>query len=83
VEIIIAFVVFVLFFLAMAIGYMVKGRPLKGSCGGIANVMGQSSCEICGGSRLKCDEWQAQNATEVLSEMIAEKGDEKHQDKNQ
>lgn len=58
VEIILAFVVFILFFLAMAIGYLVKGKPLKGSCGGVAALMGNESCEICGGNPLKCEEVQ-------------------------
>ena len=30
----ITFTVFVLFFIFMGIGYMVKKKPLKGSCGG-------------------------------------------------
>ena len=36
----ITFVVFVLFFLFMGIGYMVKKEPLRGSCGRVANLMG-------------------------------------------
>jgi thiamine biosynthesis lipoprotein len=32
---------------AMAIGVILKRRPIQGSCGGIANVMGESGCDIC------------------------------------
>ncbi len=61
-EFIIAFVVFVLFFLTMAIGLIVQGKPLKGSCGGVAKLMGNEDCEICGGDPLKCDEEQEKQA---------------------
>jgi uncharacterized protein len=57
-EIIFAFFVFVLFFLGMSIGFLVKGKPIKGSCGGVAALMGNESCEICGGDPNKCDEVQ-------------------------
>jgi len=32
---------------AMAIGVMFNRRPLQGSCGGLAQVMGEQGCEIC------------------------------------
>jgi hypothetical protein len=32
----------------MAIGYIVKGQILKGTCGGLNEVMGgKSACDIC------------------------------------
>lgn len=37
--------------LGLAIGYIVKGKSLKGSCGGLNNLAtkdGKSYCEICG-----------------------------------
>ncbi len=40
-----------LIMLLMAIGVIVKGRPLKGSCGGLNELSRQESmafCEICG-----------------------------------
>ena len=66
-EIILAFVVFILFFLGMAIGYLVKGKPLKGSCGGVATLMGNESCEICGGNPLKCEESRQDRQTTDLA----------------
>lgn len=51
----ITFAVFVLFFLFMGIGYMVKKQPLKGSCGGVANLMGDEYCQFCGNDPNKCD----------------------------
>lgn len=47
--------VFVLFFLFMGVGYLVKKKPLKGSCGGVANLMGDEYCQFCGNDPNKCD----------------------------
>ena len=51
----ITFSVFVLFFIFMGLGYMVKKQPLKGSCGGVANLMGDEKCSFCGDDPNKCD----------------------------
>ena len=51
----ITFVVFVLFFLFMGIGYMVKKEPLRGSCGRVANLMGDETCQFCGNDPNKCE----------------------------
>lgn len=58
----ITFTVFVLFFLFMGVGYMVKKQPLKGSCGGVANIMGDEYCQFCGNDPNKCDEIAKQTA---------------------
>lgn len=44
----ITFTVFVLFFVFMGIGYMVKKKPLKGSCGGVAKLMGDETARFAG-----------------------------------
>ena len=51
----ITFTVFVLFFVFMGIGYMYKKEPLKGSCGGVAKLMGNEKCDYCGDDPNKCD----------------------------
>ncbi len=56
----ITFTVFVLFFLMMGIGYMFKKQPLKGSCGGVANLMGDEKCSFCGDDPNKCDSLNAE-----------------------
>jgi hypothetical protein len=33
--------------LAMSVGVIFKRKPIQGSCGGIANIMGKSGCDIC------------------------------------
>lgn len=51
----VTFGVFVLFFLFMGVGYLVKKKPLKGSCGGVATLMGDEFCQFCGNDPNKCD----------------------------
>lgn len=33
--------------LIMSVGVIFKRKPIQGSCGGIASVMGLSGCDIC------------------------------------
>lgn len=56
---IITFSVFVLFFLFMGVGYIFKKQPLKGSCGGVANLMGDEYCQFCGNDPNKCESLNA------------------------
>ena len=51
----VTFSVFLLFFIFMGIGYMVKKKPLRGSCGGVAKLMGNEKCSYCGDDPNKCD----------------------------
>lgn len=51
----ITFSVFILFFIFMGIGYMIQKKPLKGSCGGVAKLMGNERCSYCGDDPNKCD----------------------------
>lgn len=44
-EVLIAMVAFMLFFLAMGVGVMFNRGPIKGSCGGIGGASCQCSCE--------------------------------------
>lgn len=53
---IITFGVFVLFFLMMGIGYIVKKEPLRGSCGRVANLMGDETCQFCGNDPNLCEQ---------------------------
>jgi hypothetical protein len=76
-EIVFAFCFFIVFFLAMSIGLIVKGKPIKGSCGGVAALMGNESCEICGGDPNKCDATQSSQLSNDLS-YNAMKNRDKH-----
>ena len=73
-EMIFSFGFFVLFFFAMSVGFLVKGKPIKGSCGGVAALMGNESCEICGGDPNKCDEvQQSENSNDLAYDASAKK----------
>jgi hypothetical protein len=71
-EIIIAFVAFVVLFAAMALGVMLQGKPLRGSCGGISALMGTKKCELCGGSPQLCEEMKQQQGKGSEKENSAE-----------
>ncbi|WP_312255943.1 (Na+)-NQR maturation NqrM [Stutzerimonas nitrititolerans] len=55
----IVFLVMVLVVFGMAIGVIMGRKPIAGSCGGIANLGIEKECSICGGSREKCEEVNA------------------------
>lgn len=50
------FIILMLVILGMAIGLIVKGKPIKGSCGGMSALGMDTACDICGGDPNQCDE---------------------------
>lgn len=44
----IAFVVLLLVVAGMAIGVMLSGRRITGSCGGLSAIPGLDRCDVCG-----------------------------------
>lgn len=52
----ISFLLFSVVILIMSVGVLMGREPVKGSCGGLANVDGIAQCEFCGGSPSKCSE---------------------------
>ncbi len=67
-------VVFVCVMIGMAIGYVVSGRRLEGSCGGIANRAGDggiAKCSLCEHSSSKCDLLASQMKTVPPNESDA------------
>ena len=39
--------VFIVAFLAMAVGVIISGKTIKGSCGGLSTLFGKGACEVC------------------------------------
>lgn len=67
----ISFVVLLAVMAAMAIGVILQGKPLKGSCGGIASLgMGQA-CDICGGDTKKCEKETKKQAAKSEAASLA------------
>ena len=48
IEFLTVFFLTVISFAAIAIGVIVKNKPISGSCGGLANVEDGAPCRICG-----------------------------------
>lgn len=61
---VLAFLFIAIMIAAMAVGVIVKGKPIKGSCGGMAALNMDTACDICGGDTKKCDEEQERIAAE-------------------
>jgi len=51
-----SFVILLLIVAGMAVGVLFGRAPIKGSCGGLNNAGVDSSCELCGGDPVKCEE---------------------------
>jgi len=47
----------------MSIGVIMGRKPVQGSCGGLSKLSGLDECELCGGSRSKCDELNSRNSS--------------------
>ena len=44
----ITFIIMALSSVGLAIGLILRNQPIKGSCGGMANLESGSPCQICG-----------------------------------
>ncbi|WP_410473187.1 (Na+)-NQR maturation NqrM [Faucicola mancuniensis] len=70
----VTFAVFVLFFVFMGLGYIFKKQPLKGSCGGVAKLMGDEFCQFCGNNPNKCAEINSEQQNNGISEKAKQLG---------
>lgn len=41
--------------LGMAVGVLMGRKPIQGTCGGLNQLQGNSSCELCGGNPQRCE----------------------------
>lgn len=62
-EFMLAFVILLLLIAGMSIGVIFSNKPIKGTCGGMAALGIDTSCDICGGDTSKCDEEQGRLAS--------------------
>ncbi len=53
--VLVTFIVLVAVFGLMAIGLILRNRPIKGTCASLSDVGLKENCEICGGDRDKCE----------------------------
>ena len=59
------FIFFTVACLLMSLGVLSGRKPISGSCGGIGGL--SDGCEICGGSKIKCDEESRKLAAKLSS----------------
>lgn len=59
---ILAFFIFLLLVGGMAIGVILRRKPIKGSCGGMSAMGMDTACDICSGNPGKCAEQDDQAA---------------------
>jgi len=79
VEMLLAIVIFGLLIAAMAIGVLMGGKPISGSCGGVGAALGEANynCDICGGDPNKCDEQSASElGFDIASDTTSVKQDQ-------
>lgn len=48
IEFLTVFLLIIISFAAIAIGVIIKDKPITGSCGGMANLEDGAPCKICG-----------------------------------
>lgn len=59
---VLTFAALLLIIIAMSVGVLLGGKPIKGSCGGMSALGMDTVCDICGGNPSKCDEEQKREA---------------------
>lgn len=68
----IVFVVFLIMLfivLAMSVGVLFAGKPIKGSCGGLSAIGMKSACDVCSGKDENCErKKQKLKAKQIASE---------------
>ena len=47
-EIFIAFLIVTVSFVGLSLGLILRSQPIKGSCGGMANLQEGAECQFCG-----------------------------------
>ncbi|MFE8071508.1 (Na+)-NQR maturation NqrM [Marinobacteraceae bacterium S3BR75-40.1] len=63
-----ALVIVLLLIAGMSIGVIMGRKPISGTCGGLNNMGGNTSCDICGGNPQKCEE-SSTSATANTSDL--------------
>lgn len=61
---VLSFLVLLLIVVAMSVGVLMGGKPIKGSCGGMSALGMGTACDICGGDTQKCEEEQKKQSAE-------------------
>ncbi len=61
----IVFAVLILVVVAMSVGVLLGGKPIAGSCGGMASLGMDTACDICAGDKQICEDESERIAREA------------------
>jgi hypothetical protein len=67
--ILVVFVFMLLVIVLMAVGVLMGGKPISGSCGGMSAIGMESACDVCGGDKQKCDTEKKKVASKVTPNL--------------
>ena len=65
--ILLAFCLMLLLVVAMAVGVLMGGKPIAGSCGGMSALGMEVACDICGGDKGKCEKENKKVTADIQS----------------
>jgi hypothetical protein len=57
----IVFAALLLIVLAMSVGVIMGGKPIAGSCGGMASLGMDTACDVCNGDKTICEDEDEKN----------------------
>jgi hypothetical protein len=68
-----AFVGLLVIIVAMSVGVLMGGKPIKGSCGGVGAALKEDDyvCDLCGNDPNKCEEEQNKAAAKAAVADLA------------
>ncbi|MEM5528517.1 (Na+)-NQR maturation NqrM [Gammaproteobacteria bacterium AS21] len=61
---------------AMSVGVLLGGKPIAGSCGGMAALGMDTACDICAGDKQICEDENERVAREAKESKLADLGRE-------
>ena len=59
---------------AMSVGVLLGGKPIAGSCGGMAALGMDTACDICAGDKQICEDENERIAREAKESKLADLG---------
>jgi len=70
----VVFVVLICVVVAMSVGVLLGGKPIAGSCGGMASLGMDTACDICAGDKQVCEDENERIAREARESKSADLG---------
>ena len=71
---IVVFIVLICVVVAMSVGVLLGGKPIAGSCGGMAALGMDTACDVCAGDKSICEDENERIAREAKESTLANLG---------